>query len=213
MKRRALLKYTAYITGYAVAAPLTSAILSGCKAEPSSATSSFSPAFFSADEYQNVAAMVEAMLPPTDTPGANEVGVPQFVDRVLAEYTEAEDAAKIKNGLTVWTKAIAQKSGKSYHELAATEQLQLLNTLDTEAREKRMTQEKEAMDNFKSGAQKFTSVDSGVEGPWWLSLKELAIGGYYSSEKIGMDVLVYDPVPGPYQGCISLEEVGKAYSL
>ena len=34
--------------------------------------------------------------------------------------------------------------------------------------------------------------------PWWLGLKSMLIGSYFSSEQIGLEVLAYDPVPGPY---------------
>ncbi len=32
-------------------------------------------------------------------------------------------------------------------------------------------------------------------------------------EFIGKNVLNYDPVPGPYQGCIPFTDVGKVWSL
>jgi len=37
--------------------------------------------------------------------------------------------------------------------------------------------------------------------------------GYYTSEKVGEEILSYDPVPGVFQGCIPLSDVGNAWSL
>ncbi|MEL7222355.1 MAG: gluconate 2-dehydrogenase subunit 3 family protein [Bacteroidota bacterium] len=210
MNRRSLLKYTAYLTGYAAVAPLSSTILSGCAAD-ATATTGFTPAFFTAKEYAHVVAMINTMLPPTATPGAVELGVPEFVDQVLAIYTEADDQEEIRAGLGSWSTAIKQQAGKLYHELPAEEQLSLLNELDVKYR--KIADETEAKDQVYISEHKPNNVDKEEPTTWWLTLKSIAIGGYYSSEKIGTEVLAYDPVPGPYQGCIPLEDVGKSWSL
>jgi hypothetical protein len=43
----------------------------------------------------------------------------------------------------------------------------------------------------------------------------MSIWAYKTSQKIGEEVLAYDPIPGKLQGCISLEEAtgGKVWSL
>lgn len=210
MNRRSLLKYTAYITGYAAVAPLSSAILSGCTAD-APATTSFTPAFFTSEEYTHVVAMINTMLPPTATPGAVELGVPEFVDQVLSIYSEADDQEEIREGLESWSEAIKQQTGKSYHELPADEQLSLLNELDVKYR--KIADDTEAKDQVYISQHKANNVDKDEPSTWWLTFKSIAIGGYYSSEKIGTEVLAYDPVPGPYQGCIPLEDVGKSWSL
>jgi hypothetical protein len=201
MDRRAILKYTAYVTGYAITAPLTSAFLSGCKAEP--AAPDYIPSFLSEATYQNLSAVVNTLLPPTSTPGAVEIGVPAFMDLVLDKYTEEKDRLKMVSGLETWLTTVQNSAGNPYHTLAAEEQLKLLNTLDQEAI---VTAESlEGQDLEEEALEELQ--------PWWLDMKSLAINGYFASEKIGTEVLAYDPVPGPYQGCISLSEVGKTWSL
>lgn len=202
MDRRDVLKYTAYLTGYAVTAPLTSAILSGCKSEP--ATAEVTTKFFSAEEFPSIEAMINTMLPKTDTPGAVELGVPKFVDLVLADYTEDEDRQKLQKGLSAWLNEISSTKGSTYAELSAEDQLQLLNELD--ASSKKTAKELENLDLDKEEKEE--------RAPWWLDLKSMVIGGYYSSEYVGMEVLAYDPVPGAYQGCIPLSDMGgKSWSL
>lgn len=202
MDRRTILKYTAYATGFAIAAPLTSALFSGCKAEP--AAPDYKPVFLDADTYKSVAAMAEAMLPATKTPGAAEVGVPAFIDRVLAGYTEPEHQTRIQTGMAAWLQSVATANGgKAYHALEPTQQLSLLNTLDTES--------KAAAEALPTSG--LSPEEREMRYPWWLSVKELAIGGYFSSEKIGTEVLAYDPIPGVYQGCIPLSDVGATWSL
>ncbi len=201
MDRRAILKYTAYVTGYAITAPLTSAFLSGCKAEP--AAPDFIPSYFSEDTFINLKAVVDTMLPKTDTPGALEIGVPAFMDLVLDKYTEEKDRQKMIGGFETWLTTVQNSAGKPYHTLAADEQLQLLNALD-----------KEAIATAESlEGQVLTEEELENLLPWWLDLKSMIINGYFASEYVGTKILAYDPVPGPYQGCIPLSEVGKTWSL
>lgn len=201
MDRRAILKYTAYVTGYAITAPLTSAFLSGCKAEP--ATPDYMPSFLSEDTYLNLKAVVDTMLPKTDTPGALEVGVPEFIDLVLDKYTEEEDRQKMVDGFQSWLSSIQDSESKPYHSLSAEDQLRLLNVLDKESIATAESLEEQDLDKDELEEKQ----------PWWLDLKSLAINSYFASEKVGTEVLAYDPVPGPYQGCIPFSDVGKAWSL
>lgn len=201
MDRRAILKYTAYVTGYAITAPLTSAFLSGCKAEP--AAPDYVPSFLSEATYLNLQAVVNTLLPPTSTPGAVEIGVPAFMDLVLDKYTEEKDRQKMMAGFETWLTTVQSAAGTPYHALAAAEQLRLLNALDQEAIATAESLEGQTLD-----AEELETLQ-----PWWLEMKALAINGYFASEKIGTEVLAYAPVPGPYQGCIPLSEVGKAWSL
>jgi hypothetical protein len=220
MDRRAILKYTAYVTGYALTAPLTAAFLSGCKAEPTAPD--FQPSFLSENTYRGMRAMVDAMLPETKTPGAVEMGVPEFIDLVLDTYAEEELQQHIQQGLQRWLSDTQQADAKPYHELDPTEQLRLLNELDTAAK-----QEAEAMEEAEAlAAGREPSTDEEVQQgldpngdlvkelqPWWLELKSLAINGFFASQYIGTEVLAYDPVPGVYNGAYPLSEVGRAWSL
>jgi hypothetical protein len=33
--------------------------------------------------------------------------------------------------------------------------------------------------------------------------------GYFTSEQVGRNVLLYDPVPGRYDGCVPIDQVGR----
>eukprot|EP00903_Cladosiphon_okamuranus_P000602 g600.t1 len=155
------------------------------------------------EEFGGISALAEAMLPKTSTPGAGEVGVPAFVDVVLGKYTEAEDQQRIRTGLNSWLSGVATAAGKAYTELAAEEQNRLLNELDSSSK---LAAEELA-------EQQLSPEEARSKAPWWLDMKSLMIGGYFSSEKVGTEVLAYDPVPGSYQGCIPLADVGSSWSL
>ena len=42
-----------------------------------------------------------------------------------------------------------------------------------------------------------------------LTVQELVITGYFTSEQVGKTVLHYDPIPGRYDACIPISEVGN----
>jgi hypothetical protein len=44
-------------------------------------------------------------------------------------------------------------------------------------------------------------------------VREFALLGFFTSERIGKEVLVFDPIPGGYKPCIPLSEVGNAWTI
>ena len=47
------------------------------------------------------------------------------------------------------------------------------------------------------------------EKTFFHQIKELTVVGYFTSEIVGRTVLHYDPVPGRFQGCVPISEVGN----
>lgn len=201
MERRELLRYTAYLTGYAVTAPIASAILSGCQADaPAQEVGGYAPVFFAGSAYAVMCAMAETMLPRTNTPGAADVGVPQFADVVIGTFTEEKHKKRIRAGFDNW---LAKHN--DFADLSAEAQLEQLDALDTEA--KAEMEKIDAMEDL-------TDDEKDERQPWWIDVKSVMLAGFFSSEQIGTEHLAYDPVPGEYKPCMPLEETaGKAWSL
>jgi hypothetical protein len=44
-------------------------------------------------------------------------------------------------------------------------------------------------------------------------IREFALLGYFTSEKIGKEYLVFDPIPAGYKPCIPLSDVGNAWTI
>ena len=40
-------------------------------------------------------------------------------------------------------------------------------------------------------------------------IRSATILGYFTSEQVGRNVLHYDPVPGAYNGCVPIDQVGR----
>lgn len=57
----------------------------------------FAPAFFTPAEYATLSRLTDAIIPPTDTPGAAAAGVPEYIDRVVS--LNAEHQPLVRAGL------------------------------------------------------------------------------------------------------------------
>ena len=197
MDRRKALKGLGLSLGFVVATPTVLSILQSCKTDAKSITG-WTPEFFSADESTVVENLVDLILPKTaELPGASDVNVAQFIDLYTSKVSSKKEQENYKKGLAGVTKAL----GKSVKDLTTEDYDALLA--------KYLKASPEALEGFKANEN-----DAAVLGTL-RGLRGSAIWAYKTSEKVGEEVLAYDPVPGEQKGCISLEEAtgGRAWSL
>ncbi len=183
--------------GGTLSAPLVSAVLQGCQAD--TATLDWMPAFLTTDEAATVGAMAETILPHTDDlPGALDVGVDRFIDTMLAKYDPEEERQNFRNGLRLLVSHCQEKTGKAFLKMEGADQLNYLNEVNGEA--------------FAQPPRRGGDLD---HLSFFLDLKQRVLAGYFTSQKVGTEVLAYDPVPGEYLPCAPLQEVteGKTWSL
>ena len=57
-----------------------------------------------------------------------------------------------------------------------------------------------------------TKTSTGMKEKFFMTIKELTVGGFCMSEAGATKVLKYDKTPGEYKGCIPFEEVGKTWA-
>jgi hypothetical protein len=185
--RREALRKTALLMGAAVSASAIAGILNGCKATPDL---TYKPVFFSEDQARLVSELAEIILPKTNTPGAKEVGVPTFIDRMLAQCYKKEDQEFFIAGLTAFEEEAKKSFGDNFIYCKPEDQIKLTTTaLQAAIQEKKENKE--------------------AKRPFILSAKELTMLGYFSSEPGATQVLQYEAVPGKYNGCIPLNEAGN----
>lgn len=197
MNRRDALKNTALLGAAATASTSFLALLQSCQAQD---RLSWTPQFLSTEQAHLVTALVDTILPTTDTPGGLDVKVDMFIDIVYAQAMDEVAQKDISSQMDEFNAACKEKYGKVFHKL--------------DAEQKRAVLEAE-----EANSPKFTrgvwgySVEEQPPVGFYRSFKSLAIRGFCTSKEIGSEVLKYEPVPGPYQGCIPFDEVGKNYSL
>jgi gluconate 2-dehydrogenase gamma chain len=188
MDRREALKRTALIMGGVISAPAIAGILKGCTARPSL---NWKPQFLDNEQAAIVSQVAEIIIPKTDTPGAKDVGVPQFIDKVLKEVYSKEDQDRFTSGLKAFNEEAGHQYGDPYVELEPEQQAEFLK--------KKLGEALEIERNTKPAPKR----------PFALMMKELTLLGFFTSEPGATQVLQYEAVPGAYKGCIPLTEAGN----
>jgi len=178
--RREALKRTALLLGAALSPSVLSCAL---RAQAPAVGAAAKPVYLSAVQFATVAAAAERILPRTDTPGAADVGVPAFIDLMVGEYMTPAEKQTFLAGLAEVDAVSAQSYRKAFRELTGAEQDALLKRLAAAAQ--------------------------GKTGTFFQLLREVTLAGYFTSETVGKTVTHYDPIPGPFQGCIPIAQVGN----
>ncbi|WP_374470193.1 gluconate 2-dehydrogenase subunit 3 family protein [Phenylobacterium sp.] len=150
------------------------------------------PQALTVEEAQTLMAACERIVPATDTPGAIAVGVPQFVDRAVAEWCEADEAQRLRSGLVGLDVQARARFGAAFAALPAERQDELLRAAEAEA------------DVF--------ATQQPPQPHYFLALRELTTVAYFSSQPGATQALRYDPVPGEYRGCVPLKEIGRTWA-
>ena len=88
------------IRGIAMAAGAAATGWAGRASAATAPALDWTPTALSQDQARLVDAVAELIIPATDTPGARQAGVPQFIDRALANYCDKSQRALLLNGLT-----------------------------------------------------------------------------------------------------------------
>jgi hypothetical protein len=168
--------------GGTISAPALS-ILSGCQTQVKESITE--GGLFTSTQENIIAEISQLIIPTTDTPGAKEAEVPEFVQVMIAE--------RFVSGLDQIDQEAKDTYGNSFLELDEAQQIELLTKIEMEAREKRQ--------------QDPQYTPSAI-----LMLKELTLIGYFSSEIGATQALSYDPVPGRYNACTTMEPGQKAWA-
>ncbi|RRB18465.1 gluconate 2-dehydrogenase subunit 3 family protein [Larkinella knui] len=141
------------------------------------------PLIFTAPQQKLIADLAEVIIPATDTPGAKDAGVPRFIGHVIGNCTAPAQQETFQKGLQQ-TDALSKTAfGKPFSDLDNPQRAEVVRQL---------TQREKA---------------------FFLTLRELTIVGYFTSEAGATQTLAYLPVPGRFQGDIPLKPGQKVWAI
>jgi len=174
MNRRELIQRVAMLMGGAISAPAVLGVLNGCSPKPNGA--SWTPQFLSKEEGAVVDDVAELIIPRTDTPGALDVKVPEFIDLMLTEWATDEEREKFLTGLDqIDTRSIAYAASQPdasaatppqrFGELTGAQKAGLVNEFDT------------------------VRGDNSAIGVTFGRLKALTVYGYFTSKVVQEQIL------------------------
>jgi len=197
MERREALKKTAMIAGSTAVIPSLFSLLQSCQQQPSL---DWKPTFLSDEHAKLITVLVDTLLPKTETPGALEMKVHRFIDLVFGKVYDNAGQKLVTAEMRAFDLNCKEKFGDAFSELSVSDRAEVLK-------------EAEATSGNYNGQVWGTAVGKQEPVGFYRSIKSLALWGYFSSEEIGKNVLSYDPIPGEYNGCIPLADVGNTWSL
>ncbi|MCB7479996.1 gluconate 2-dehydrogenase subunit 3 family protein [Christiangramia sediminis] len=214
MKRRQALKNIGLGAGIFIVGPSTLSLLQSCKNEPEY---DWQPTFLSASHGFALQRILDIILPATDTPGASDLNIAQFIDSYMDQVADEERRNRFERSAGSFSKAFKAEYDKEQGEGKDEEFENLikkyLKATPAEKKEyaKRNT---ETQDAQKQQSDMEIDPDAGAYA-YLTTVREMGIWAWKNSEEIGENVLWYDPVPGEYIPCGPVSELGngKAMSL
>jgi hypothetical protein len=190
MQRREALKKTLLAMGYTISVPAVLSIFESCN---SNTDKTLKLEFLSASQATLVGEIAETILPRTQTPGAKDLHLDQFIDRMVKQLFSIPEQQMFLEGLDMFEKECKDMNGKEFGKCSVEQRHALLTKMETISEKKT------------SGVWSMAKKKAGP-GSFYRRVKELSLIGYFTSEEIGKKLLVYDPVPGAYKVDITSAE-------
>lgn len=152
---------------------------------------------------RTVAVLSEIFIPRTDTPGAIDAGVPDFINMILTDWYTDTEFKIFADGLA-WLDAQSHDlQGRPYIDASEAIKTRLLSDMETQAT---------AYDREHPVVGNPTYKPQDQYAPFFNKLKELVVVGYYTSQAAALSEMAYVPIPNRYSGDASLaQSQGKQY--
>lgn len=119
---------------------------------------------------------VDTLLPATDTPGAKELGVPAFVERMIQDIYEPKDQLVFQGFLEKLESQTQYVFATSFANASEKQRIQILQNLEVS--------------------------DLAADKRGFGLFKNLTIQGYLTSEYVMTHILPYEFIPSRYHGCV-----------
>ncbi|MFV0607195.1 MAG: gluconate 2-dehydrogenase subunit 3 family protein [Niabella sp.] len=193
-RRKAVQRVALLLGGSVLGAELF--MQTGCKSgttEKNAATTLAS--FFTKDEIAFLDEVAETIIPRTDTPGAKDAMVGEFMNVMVRDCYTPEDQKIFKEGIGKLEQQCQEKYNAGFMKIQPGQRTELLTAIDKEQKEYQANKNK------------------GDEKHYFRMMRELTLLGYFTSEQGATKALRYVAVPGKYEPCIPYAKGEKAWAL
>ena len=141
----------------------------------------WSPSTFTGNKLKSLQAILNAILPPSNTLGASDIKLYRFVDYAFTHLLPAEQKDKEIKAFTYY----CEQHLSIFSDDKA--QIRTIKKLDTDA------------------------FDKSSDKAFYRHIKEYALLGYFSDERVLKEQLNFHYVPGEYQGCVKADPNTKLF--
>ena len=191
MYRRDLIKFSGLVLGGAVSGSVSKALMAAA-----SIHSGLVSTIFNADQQTSVSALSEMIIPTTDTPGAIQAGVPDFIATIVSEWYNLDERKAFFQGLNDLNQYCSAVDGSTFSVAGDSLRLEALRKQEQLAKEFHINENTRAAE----------------QPPFFDQIKELVVVGYYSSEVGAKQEWRYLPMPGQYDGDFDFSRVGRQWT-
>ncbi|PYU84919.1 MAG: hypothetical protein DMG50_02980 [Acidobacteria bacterium] len=150
-----------------------------------------------------VVAMIDQIIPATDTPSAQGARVNEFIDVILTEWADAEERMNFLDGLAGVDKQTNDLFGKNFVDASPAQQVTLLRSMDESVAAQRTRR-------MRHGNTIPEERDKQLRGEFFNVFKGITVHGYYTSEIGFSQELNLQIIPGAQHGCAPLPAEKKA---
>ncbi|HEX5344830.1 MAG TPA: gluconate 2-dehydrogenase subunit 3 family protein [Duganella sp.] len=144
------------------------------------------------DEMAVLSAAAQVIVPATDTPGAKEAGVPEFIGALYSGWMTDDEAAAFRKGLAGLDDTAKQLHQRGFAACTPEQGAELLQALRAAS---------------PYGGRTFSLTDRILDpkAPFYLRLRDLVVLGYFTSEAGSNQELRYMPVPGKFESNVDIK--------
>jgi hypothetical protein len=153
-------------------------------------------------QHATVLAMADLIIPRTNTPGAVDARVPEFIDLILSDWSDDRSRASFLGGLAAVDELSRQSFGKDFVGCSAQQQKETLRLLGEE---------------MAGDAQKIAANPRGSRGGlpephgnFYYTFRQLVLTGYFTSEVGAAQQLHFQVIPEHLDACAALAKEKSA---
>jgi len=148
------------------------------------------PRTLNTHQHATVKALAEMIIPRTNTPGASDVGVAEFVDLILTEWYEEAERTRFLSGLAEVDSRSQALFGRDFVDGSSLQQSDILMALG-----------EKMVEEVGQQARPLRRRGASTPANFYAMLRHLTLTAYYTSEAGATDELHFEMIPGSYQGC------------
>jgi len=213
MKRRAFLKWTVVATGALAAGGGTLFVMT--RPTPLVVDASNWPGITPAD-IELINAVANIIIPPTDTPGAGDVGVGTTIASIVTDCYLLEDRALFAAGLRALQDDCEARYGTPFTATPAADQARLIRSLDREqllqTRLQEVSRRAKRIAGGRTGELIASTLSPTMQPHYFRQLKGLIVVAYCTSQRGATEALRYVAIPGAYKGAIPYKRGDRAWA-
>jgi hypothetical protein len=135
-----------------------------------------------------LAEVAETIIPKTDTPGAKDLDLHQFVLNMVDDCFDAGQQKKFMEGLAQIDELARSRFSRGFSALQENDRQELIRSLEELSRSDQEAERQKPVATF------------------YTITKDLTIRGYMTSEFVMTNQLYYTMIPGRFDGCVEIKD-------